>query len=125
MRIINHVVSIAVLITLLALVTSCTLNPFNQKPVAVITITQGSAIGSPPLTLSFDISASSDLDGQIVSFTLDFADASSPIEGTDITQPMAHTFTAVGQHFVTLTVVDNGGKEGMSQLLIVVSEPTE
>ena len=121
----GRIVSAFVILLLLAtLVTSCTLNPFNKKPVAVITIAQGSPIGPAPLTITFNISSSSDPDGHIVSFTIDFADGSNPVTGTDLTSPITHTFTEVGQHFVTLTVVDNGGKEGITQVLIIVSSPT-
>jgi len=107
------------------LVTSCLSSIFNRPPEPRIAIAEGSPYGSAPLEVTFDISGSSDLDGDIVSFTFDFADGSELVEGTDLTQPITHTFTVPGQYFVTLTVVDDMGKNGLAQMLIAVSDASE
>lgn len=107
------------------LVTSCLPSIFNRPPEPMIAIAEGNPYGPPPLEITFDISGSSDPDGEIVSFTFDFADGSEPIAGTDLTQPITHTYLEAGQYFATLTVVDNVGKEALAQALISVFEPTE
>lgn len=107
------------------LVTSCLTAIFNQPPKPAISIVEGHPYGPPPRTITFDISGSSDPDGEIVSFTFDFADGSEPITGTDLAQSITHTYLEAGQYFATLTVVDNVGKEALAQALISVFEPTE
>ena len=107
------------------LVTSCLSSIFNRPPTPVIAIAEGSPYGAPPLDITFDISGSSDPDGEIVSFAFDFADGSEPIEGTDISQQITHTYLENGLHLATLTVVDNVGKEALVQMVISVFEPTE
>ena len=91
----------------------------------MIAIAEGNPYGPPPLEITFDISGSSDPDGEIVSFTFDFADGSESIAGTDLAQPITHTYSEEGQFFATLTVVDNVGKEALAKALISVFEPTE
>jgi PKD repeat protein len=113
------------LVILSFVLTSCLSTMFDQAPVAKITITAGNPYGSAPLEMTFDISGSFDPDGEIVSFTFNFGDGSEPIAGADLAQPITHTFTASGQYFVTLTVVDNVGKKALTQLMIVVTEPPE
>ena len=117
------VVGILVLVGLF--VTSCFPSIFNRPPKALIAIAEGSPYGPAPLEITFDISGSSDPDGQIVSYTFDSADGSDPVKGTDITQPITHTFRVPGQYFVGLTVVDNLGKSAFTQLMIAVLEPQE
>ena len=118
-----RVVGTLVLISLF--VTSCLSGIFNRPPEPVIAIAEGNPYGPPPREITFDISGSSDPDGEIVSFTFDFADGSDPIEGTDLTQPITHTYLEKGLHFATLTVVDNTGTEAVAQTIISVFEPAE
>jgi len=106
------------------LVTACLPNPFTRWPEPVIAIAEGIPYGTAPLTLTFDISASSDPDGTIVSFTLDFGDGSEPLEGTDITEPIEHTYETPGGYFAKLTVKDNGGASASVMLAIGVYEPS-
>jgi len=107
--------TVGALVLVSLFVTSCLSGIFNRPP----------PYGASPLEVTFDISGSSDPDGEIVSFTFDFADGSEPIEGTDITQPITHTYLENGLHLATLTVVDNVGKEALAQIVISVFEPTE
>jgi len=58
---------------------SCLAPLFNQPPKPLIGIAEGNPYGVAPLTITFDISGSSDPDGEIVSFTFDFGDGTDPI----------------------------------------------
>ncbi|MCD6320787.1 PKD domain-containing protein [Candidatus Bipolaricaulota bacterium] len=75
--------------------------------------------GEAPLEVTFDISEST---GNIVSFTLDFGDGTSA-SGTDITQPIQHTYGDPGTYTATLTVQDGRGKEDTDSLVIQVKYP--
>ena len=105
-------------------VTSCAWNPFDQPPDPRITVTEGPPYGVAPLTLTFDISGSTDPDGTIVAFTLDFGDGTAPVEGTDITQPIEHTYQTPGSYFAKLTVTDNGGASASAMLAVGVYSPS-
>jgi len=67
-------------------------------------------------TLSFDGSASSDSDGEIVSYHWDFDDAS---ESTEI-KP-SHKYSTAGTYAVTLEVTDDDGLKGTDTVTISVS----
>jgi len=121
-RAVTYLTVLALCSLLSAAVTSCLPNPFNQKPTAMIATPTGTPYGPAPLTVTFDISGSTDSDGEIVSFTLAFADGSDPVSGTDLTVPITHTYSSSGQHFTTLTVMDDDGQEGWFTLLVNVTE---
>ena len=105
---------------------SCLAPLFNQPPKPLIGIAEGSPYGVAPLTITFDISGSSDPDGEIVSFTFDFGDGTDPIHhGTDLSQALEHTYTTLGRYLAELTVVDNAGEERRMQTPIIVSEPAD
>jgi len=114
-----------VVAAILLLLTSCLPPLFNRSPEPRIYVAPGSAYGPPPLEVEFDISGSNDPDGKIVSFTLDFADGSSPVTGTDLSQAITHTYSELGQYLVTLTVVDDDGEEALSMALVSVYVPEE
>ena len=78
--------------------------------------------GEAPLTVSFDASASSDPDGDLLSYVWDFGDGN-----TDSGITASHTFDQVGNFTVTLTASDGefsgsaartilGGTSGKSTL---------
>ena len=104
-------------------VSSCLAPLFNQPPKPVIGIAEGNPYGTAPLAITFDISGSSDADGEIVSFTFDFGDGTDPISGTDLSQPIEHTYEHAGRYLASLTVVDNVGEERRMQTPIIASEP--
>jgi len=106
-------------VALLLLVSACAL--LNAPPKPSINITDGSPYGTAPLAVTFDISASRDPDGEIVSFTFDFGDGTDPLHGSDLSQPIDHTYTAPGSYGAELTVVDNNGKTGSIMLAIMVN----
>ena len=70
------------------------------------------------LTVNFDASASSDGDGQIVSYAWTFGDAQT---GRGM-QPV-HTFSGPGTYNVTLTVTDDRGATGTATRPITVIAP--
>ncbi|MCK4599425.1 PKD domain-containing protein [Candidatus Bipolaricaulota bacterium] len=117
--------TIAMLLFMGLLMGSCLPNPFNRWPEPVIDIAEGIPYGTAPLTITFDISASFDPDGEVVSFTFDFGDGADLLEGTDITEPIEHTYEIPGSYFAKLTVKDNGGATGSVWLAIGVYEPTD
>jgi parallel beta-helix repeat protein len=97
---------------------SCVRCPPNQPPVAVLRANPSS--GTAPLEVTFDISGSSDPDGIIMSYSLDFGDGTTPVTGTDITKPILHTYTTAGGFTATLTVTDNRGALGKDSVVITV-----
>ena len=105
------------------LITSCIPNPFNLLPEPRISIVGGSPYGPAPLELTFDISASSDPDGEIISFVFDFADGTQPVSGSDLSQPLTHIYTEPGQRFASLTVEDDGGKQASVMFVVLVYPP--
>jgi serine protease len=110
---------------LLIAVTGCLRTLFDSPPKPVVSIVAGSPYGPAPLTITFDISQSFDSDGEIVSFTFDFGDGTDPIQGTDLTQPIEHTYTSPGDYFASLTVVDNLGRQGSIKIVISVYPPSK
>ena len=75
----------------------------DQPPTA--TYIWGSLDPSTPEQMSFDASASTDVDGQITAYTWNFGDGAT---GSGILT--AHRYATPGRHPVTLTVTDNGGQ---------------
>lgn len=83
----------------------------NTPPVASTAGTLA-ASGVAPLTVFFDGTASSDVDGIVTGYLWDFGD------GTTSTLPKPeHTF-ALGSYDVTLTVTDNTGDTGSTTLTV-------
>jgi PKD repeat protein len=74
----------------------------------------------PNATVTFNASASYDVDGTIVSYTWNFGDGNVTTVGTPI---ITHIYTAEGNYTVSLTVLDNSGlSNSTSQLLEVLPE---
>lgn len=70
--------------------------------------------GEAPLLVSFDASASSDQDGEIVSYSWDFGDNSS--SGFGVTTE--HTYQSEGNYLATLVVTDNDNNESSASVQI-------
>ncbi len=88
----------------------------NNPPTASFTLSPAS--GPYPLTVTFDASASTDSDGQIVKYYWNFGDGSSGSGA--VTQ---HIFKSKSLFQVTLTVTDNYGATGTATHSVNVLEP--
>ena len=95
---------------------------FTQAPVAVLVYAPEGTYEAP-ITVTFDLSGSQDPDGEIVGWTLDFGDGSTPATGTDVTVPVEHTYEAEGTYTATLEVEDNAGKKDQASVVITVMAP--
>jgi len=88
----------------------------NQPPQASFTLSPPA--GEAPLMVSFDASASSDPDGEIVSYSWDFGDGDRG-EGVQVT----HEYQVPGTFRVVLTVVDDRGAEDTAEGEVQVRLP--
>jgi len=88
--------------------------PTNQPPTAVIT---GPVYGLVGETLTFDGLGSDDSDGTLVDYRWEFEDGMTASGPT-----AAHSFSAAGNHAVTLTVTDNGGLSDTETLVVEIAE---
>ncbi|MDC4206522.1 MAG: beta-propeller fold lactonase family protein [Candidatus Manganitrophus sp.] len=82
-------------------------------------MTAAPAFGSPPLTVQFNGSTSSDPDGRITSYVWNFGDGAS---GTG--SAVEHAYTAAGTYIAKLTVTDDDGATAATQMSIVVGADT-
>lgn len=88
----------------------------NYLPLAVIK--SNLTAGTAPLTVGFDGSGSSDLDGLIKSFAWSFGDGS-----VGSGQFVDHNYSTPGNYTATLTVTDDGGATAASTVAIAVAVP--
>ncbi|MBL3655141.1 PKD domain-containing protein [Fulvivirga sediminis] len=88
----------------------------NSIPVAAISASTTS--GELPLAVTFDASSSTDADGDLLSYSWDFADGS---QGTGV--EVLHTFSEEGVYEVLLTVDDGNGGSDSDTLEITVTAP--
>ncbi len=93
---------------------SVTVTAPNQLPVASFTHAE------TDLTVSLDASASTDPDGNIVSYAWDFGDGTT---GTGVTA--THTYSGSGSRTVTLTVADNRNATGTLSQSVSVLAPNQ
>ena len=89
----------------------------NIPPSAEFAATPSS--GTAPLSVSFDASASSDVDGTVASYAWNFGNGQN---GSGATPP-AVTYTLPGTYTATLTVTDNKGAVSHSSQTITVNRP--
>lgn len=82
----------------------------NRAPVAKATTT----VDPASLTVRFDASATTDLDGDLLTYAWDFGDGT---EGTGVTA--SHQYTESGDFTATLTATDPGGKSGTYKVKVV------
>ncbi len=113
-------------ITVLAGISACR-GFFGQPPTAVLVVhRQPTNDNESPVTFKFDISGSTDPDGTIVSYDLDFGDGSAHATGTDVSTATAitHTYKDPGTsevtYTVTLKVTDNDGRIGMKTQTVTI-----
>ena len=90
--------------------------PANKSPGARFTASPTS--GEAPLNVSFNASASYDLDGSITSYVWTFGDGGSSSGAT-----AAHTYTSAGTYTARLRVTDNDGATDTTTKTILVTPP--
>ena len=79
----------------------------NIAPTSAFTVNVDT--GSAPLTVNFDTSSSSDIDGSIKTYAWDFGDGS-----TDVGDQVSHLYTADGKYTAILSVFDDEGYRDVS-----------
>ncbi len=94
---------------------NCGGTPTNSDPIADFSATPIS--GVTPLEVSFNATASSDPDGDTLTYDWDFGDGNT---GSGIT--VTNTYNGVGQYTAELTVTDTEGAENKKTIRIVVNE---
>ncbi|MBK1786421.1 ThuA domain-containing protein [Prauserella cavernicola] len=85
----------------------------NRRPVAQATATPLS--GQPPLEVTFSSEGSHDPEGTDVTFAWDFGDGGTSTEPNPV-----YTYAEKGQYNAQLTVTDETGKEGITNLTVTV-----
>ncbi len=93
----------------------------DRVPTAVLRANK--AGGSTPLTVTFDGSSSSDPDGSIASWTLDFGDGSSASGTGAVPSAIAHTYKSPCACIAALTVTDNQGAPSGPATVVVNAAP--
>ena len=80
----------------------------NAPPVARLFVNNNKTSGPAPLSVTFDASQSTDADGTIGSWSIDFGDGSSTgLQTGVLPTALAHTYVAQGTYTAKLTVTDN------------------
>src|SRR5213075_2212686 len=96
--------------------------PPNQPPTASLVVTPGA--GNAPLAVTADGSGSLDPEGgRIASYRFDFGDGT--VVGPQSDPTAAHTYAALGNWTVTLTVTDSLGAVGSATAAIGVTPPNQ
>jgi len=88
----------------------------NQPPLAILQVDPVS--GSVPLTINFTATNSTDPDGQIVSYRIDFDDGSSALDSAG-----THTYEYDKNYRVRLKVQDNLGQTDTTGVTVKVATP--
>lgn len=88
----------------------------NQWPIAVAAANTSG--GDIPLTVTFDSTGTTDLDGTIASYLWDFGDGT-----TSTSQNPQHTYTVPGKYVATLTVTDNLGVKTADTVSVEATAP--
>ncbi len=87
----------------------------NTDPIAAFSATPIS--GTAPLVVTFDASASTDPDGDAITYAWDFGDGNTATGET-----AENTYNSVGDYDATLTVTDENGAESQDTITIRVND---
>ena len=90
----------------------------NVAPNAVLTSSPTPATGKAPLSVTFNGSGSSDSDGSIASWTLDFGDGSTVAGGNGAPPASKQHSYAAGTYTAKLTVTDDDGATDSASLAV-------
>ncbi len=95
----------------------------NVPPTAVLTSSPSPATGKAPLNVTFNGSTSSDSDGSIASWKLDFGDGSTVASGSGLPpSSLPHTYAA-GTYAAVLTVTDDNGASDTDSVAVDANAP--
>jgi PKD repeat protein len=112
-----------ILLMMLAALAACGGNddghsvPSNRVPVARVTVSP--TVGPAPLVVAVSGAASTDADGTINAYSWHFGDGTSAVGVA-----AEHTYTAVGEFVITLTVTDNRGASASIRANVVATGST-
>ncbi len=107
------------LVTLMAMGLAACRGFFGQAPIALL-VTNAAGDFEVPITITFDISGSTDPDGTIATYDLDYGDESTHKTGTDVTEVITYEYKVAGIYTVLLTITDNDGRTGMVNVVVTI-----
>ncbi len=108
------------LVTLMVMGLAACRGFFGQAPIALL-VTDAAGDFEVPITITFDISGSTDPDGTIATYDLDFGDGSTHATGTDVADVIPpHEYMEDGIYTVLLTITDNDGRTGMVNAVVTI-----
>ncbi len=88
----------------------------NQSPLAILQVSP--LTGKAPLQIEYTATNSTDPDGEVVSYRVDFGDGASSLDSAGV-----HTFSNDDNYRVKLTIQDNLGRTDTSSVQVIVSTP--
>ena len=88
----------------------------NQSPLAILQVSP--LTGKAPLDIEYTATNSTDPDGDVVSYRVDFGDGASSLDSAGV-----HTFSGDDNYRVKLTIQDNLGRTDTSSVQVIVSTP--
>jgi len=92
---------------------------FGQAPIALL-VSDAAGDQEVPITITFDISGSSDPDGTIATYDLDYGDGSTHAKGTDVAPELDHEYGVAGTYTALLTITDNDGRTDMISSVVTI-----
>lgn len=86
----------------------------NNPPIAKITVQEGSATGTAPLSINVSAEESSDPDNDALTYSWNFGDNTT----SNSINPPSHSYTTAGTYTISLTVTDSLGMQSSDSLVI-------